>query len=141
MMAAAAVMERKATPHISARRGAEAPSAHSAEAPSAHSAHVACGESAAAEATRMAASGKPAASVAHPAAPREAAASVTAASAASAGVRSCCNGASGERASEQNDHRLFQHLNFLSWPPVSLAAVAGRLGRRPVAQRLPRLTC
>jgi hypothetical protein len=67
----------------------------------------------------VAATAEAAASVAapaHPAAPCEAAASVaaaTTASAAPAGVRSCCSGASGERASEQNDHHLFQHLNFL----------------------------
>jgi hypothetical protein len=76
---------------------------------------VASSEAAAAEAVRMAAPSEPAASVAapaNPAAPCEAAASVAAA--APAGVRSCCNGASSERASEQNDHHLFQHLNFLS---------------------------
>jgi hypothetical protein len=133
IMAATAVMERKATPHLSARRSPKAPCAHSAEV-AAHSPEVASREAArvaaAAEAARMAAPSESAASVAapaHPAAPCEAAASVAAApaaSAASTGVRSCCNGASGERASEQNDHHLFQHLHFLSWPPVSPAAVA-----------------
>jgi hypothetical protein len=112
-MPAAAVVERKPTPHLSARRSPKAPSAHSAE--------VASGE-----ATRVAAPANPTApsEATRVAAPSEAAASV-AAPAASAGVRSCCNGASGERASEQNDHHLFQHLSFLSWPPVSPAAVAG----------------
>jgi hypothetical protein len=102
IMAATAVMERKATPHLSARRSPKAPCAHSAEV-AAHSPEVASSEAArvaaAAEAARMAA-------------PCEAAASVAAAPAASTGVRSCCNGASGERASEQNDHHLFQHICF-----------------------------
>jgi hypothetical protein len=95
-MPAPAVMERKATPHLSARRSPKAPSAHSAE--------VASGE-AAAEAPRVAAPAHPAASVA----------------AAPAGVRSCCNGASGERAREEHDHHLFQHLNF----PYLAAGFAG----------------
>ncbi|HEV2955873.1 MAG TPA: hypothetical protein VGX95_07130 [Xanthobacteraceae bacterium] len=109
IMTAAAVMERKATPDISARRSRKAPYAHSAE--------VARSEAATAEAARVAAPCEPAASVAapaNPAAPCEAAASVAAAAPAPAGVRSCCNDASSERAGEQNDHHLFQHLNFLS---------------------------
>lgn len=136
IMAAAAVMERKPTPHMSARRSPKAPSAHSAEVASREAAaEVASGEAARvaapanptapSEPTRVAAPSEAAASVA--AAPSEAAAASVAASAASAapaGVRCCCNGASGERASEQNDHHLFQHLSFPSWPPVSLAAVA-----------------
>jgi hypothetical protein len=110
IMAATAVMERKATPHLSARRSPKAPCAHSAEV-AAHSPEVASSEAArvaaAAEAAPMAAPSEPAASVA-------AAPAASAASAASTGVRSCCNGASGERASEQNDHHLFQHFHFLS---------------------------
>jgi hypothetical protein len=114
----ATVMKGKAAPHVSARRSPKAPCAHSAEVASAEVASHSAGVAATAEAARVAAPSEPAASVAapaHPAAPCEAAASVAAApasSAASTGVRSCCNGASGERASEQNDHHLFQHICF-----------------------------
>jgi hypothetical protein len=111
--ATAMIMERKPTPHMSARRSPKAPCAHSAEVASSEAAAEVARVAAPANAAAPSEPAARMAAPAHPAAPCEAAASVAAApaaSAASTGVRSCCNGASGERASEQNDHHLFQHI-------------------------------